>query len=123
MIPAEPPNAHEAAVIAAYQARLRELKPRWERNFLFIFLPGFLMFAIGGPGGLLLPGGQAHHNLWLIIPGVALCLIGGIRGFRLMSKYRRCPQCETFQQNEFRIPYRTCVGCGARLSSNWKEKG
>lgn len=115
------PTDHEAAIVAEYQSRLRELKPLWNRNFLLLFLPGFLLFAIGGPGGLLLPGGQANHNLWLIVPGLALCAVAGIRGVRLMLKYRRCPVCDRFQSVEMRIPYRRCLGCGSRLSHDWKE--
>ena len=111
----------EAAIIAEYLARLCELKPQWNRNFLLLFLPGFLLFGIGGPGGLLLPGGQPNHNLWLVVPGIALCVIGGIRGVRLMLKYRRCPVCNRFQTVEMRIPFRTCAGCGARLTNDWKE--
>lgn len=112
---------HEAAIVAEYLARLRELKPQWNRNFLLLFLPGFLLFVIGGPGGLLLPGGQANHNLWLIVPGIALCAAGAVRGVLLMLKYRRCPVCDRFQAVEMRIPYRSCMGYGARLSNDWKE--
>lgn len=115
------PTDHEAAIVAEYQTRLRELRPLWNRNFLLLFLPGFLLFVIGGPGGLLLPGGQASHNLWLIVPGIALCAAGAVRGMRLMLKYRRCPVCDRFQSVEMRIPYRSCLGCGARLSNDWKE--
>lgn len=115
------PTDHEAAIVAEYQARLRELRPLWNRNFLLLFLPGFLLFVIGGPGGLLLPGGQANHNLWLIVPGIALCAAGAVRGVWLMLKYRRCPVCDRFQSVEMRIPYRSCLGCGARLSNDWKE--
>lgn len=111
----------DARTVAEFHERLRELKPLWNRNFLLLFLPGFLLFGIGGPGGLLLPGAEANHNLWLIVPGIALCLIGAVRGAMLMSRYRRCPVCEKFQPPEFRIPFRTCLGCGAKLSNDWKE--
>jgi hypothetical protein len=116
-----PPSDRESAIVAEYLSRLRELKPLWNRNILLLFLPGFLLFAAGGPGGLLLPGGHANRNLWLIVPGIALCAIGAFRGVRLMLKYRRCPVCDRFQSVEIRIPYRTCTGCGARLTHNWKE--
>ena len=66
--------------IAEFQERRREFQRHWNRNWLFVFLPGFLLFAAGGPGGLLLPGGEAHHNLWLIVPGVCLGVIGMARG-------------------------------------------
>lgn len=115
------PTDQEAAIAAKYLSRLRELKPLWNRNFLLLFLPGFLLFVLGGPGGLLLPGGQANHNLWLIVPGIALCVAGAIRGVLLMLKYRRCPVCNRFQPVEMRIPYRCCLGCGSRLTNDWKE--
>lgn len=114
-------SERDAQAIEEFLERLRELKPLWNRNFLLLFLPGFLLFGIGGPFGLLLPGGQANHNLWLIIPGVVLCVIGGVRGFMLMWHYRRCPVCDKFQPPEMRIPYRVCLGCGTRLTTNAKE--
>ena len=116
-----PPADHESEIIAEYLARLRELKPLWTRNFLFFFLPGFLSFMLGGPGGLLLPGGRANHNLWLIVPGIVLCVIGGFRGVRLMLKYRRCPACDRFQDPAMQWPYRTCIRCGVKLTNDWRE--
>jgi len=80
-----------------------------------------LLFVIGGPGGLLLPGGKPNHNLWLIIPGIVLFMIGVVRGVLMMSHYRRCPVCDKFQPPEIRIPYRTCLGCGTRLTRSWRE--
>ena len=53
----------EAAIIAEYLARLRELKPLWNGNFSLLFLPGFLLFMVGGPDGLLLSGGKPNQNL------------------------------------------------------------
>jgi hypothetical protein len=107
--------------VAEFQARLREGKPLWNRNFLRLFLPGFLLFGFGGPLGLLMPGGRANNNRWMIFSGLALCLAGGARGAWLMWTYRRCPACGRFQRPEWRIPYRTCIGCGARLSMGVKD--
>jgi hypothetical protein len=115
------PTQSEQVTIEEFQQRLRELKPQWNRNMLFVFLPGFLLCGAGGPGGLLLPGGKANDNLWLIVPGIALCAIGLVRGAILLLRYRRCPQCNRFQNSEWRIPYRSCMGCGVRLSISVKD--
>ena len=85
-----------------------------------MFLPGFLLFAAGGPGGLLLPGGKANDKLWLIIPGIVLCVTGLVRGVILMYRYRRCPVCDAYQPNKIRMPHYQCMECGARLSNSWK---
>lgn len=103
--------------MTAFQERLNELKPLWTRNLLLVFLPGLVLFVIGGPGGLLLPGGDAGHNLWLIVPGIVLCVIGFLRGAMLMYHYRRCPVCDAFQANEIRVPRYLCLRCGARLTN------
>jgi hypothetical protein len=113
-------SERDAKATAEYLQRLRELKPLWNRNLLWIFLPGFLLFGIGGPLGLLLPGGKANHNVWLLIAGLALCVIGAVRGARLMWQYRRCPVCDRFQEPDMR-PYRVCPRCGTRLAGNWNE--
>jgi hypothetical protein len=114
-------SERDARAVAAFEAQLRELKPLWNRNFLLVFLPGIILFFVGGPGGLLLPGGHANDDLRLIIPGIVLCVIGGVRGFILMWRYRRCPECGEFQRPGFRFPYRTCMSCGVRLTRSWKE--
>ena len=60
----DPGKSTPDPVVEEYLARLRELQPLWNRNFLLLFLPGFLLFVIGGPGGLLLPGGQSKHGVF-----------------------------------------------------------
>jgi hypothetical protein len=114
-------SERDARTVAAFEAQLRELKPLWNRNFLLVFMPGIILFFVGGPGGLLLPGGHANDDLRLIIPGIVLCVIGGVRGCILMWRYRRCPECGEFQRSGFRFPYRTCMSCGVKLTSGWKE--
>lgn len=107
--------------VSAFQAQLRELKPLWNRNFLLLVLPGFVLFGWGGPFGLLLPAGVPHDIRWMIYSGIALFLAGAARGAWLMWTYRRCPACGRFQSPAWRMPFRTCLGCGVRLSMGVKD--
>ncbi len=115
------PAEHEMRIIKEFQDRLREFRPIWNRNILFIFLPGFLMFGAAGPGYLLIPGAQPVHAPWLLFSGIALCVIGGIRGAYLMAKHCRCPMCDKIQTPAKYFPYRKCLRCGTRLSVSWKD--
>jgi hypothetical protein len=101
----------EQDLIAEFQRRQREFKPRWNRNIGILFFPGFVLFLIGG---------QADR-LWLVIPGIGLCLAGAVRGLLLVLRYRRCPECGALQMPKMHAPYRTCEGCGSRLSTGFKD--
>jgi hypothetical protein len=76
----------------------------WNRNFLTIFLPGFVLFGAGGMANL----------KPVIVAGWATALFGLFRGWRLIVKYRRCPSCG-------RVDYKrlgaddTCHKCGTDL--------
>lgn len=91
------PAWREAAIIAQYLARLRELKPLWNRNFLLLFLPDFCCSSSMVPVACCCRGGRATHNLWLIVPGIALCALASIRGVRLMLKCRHRTVRDRFQ--------------------------
>ncbi len=107
--------------VVQFQEQLRESKPLWNRNILTVFLPGFLLFGWGGPLGLLTPTGKPHDIRWMIYAGIALCVVGAVRGAIIASRYWRCPVCNRFQSPQWRIPYRSCLGCGARLSMGIKD--
>jgi hypothetical protein len=51
--------------------------------------------------------------VWL---GMALFLFAMARGALLLHRHLRCPVCDYFQKPSWKIPYRSCAGCGARLS-------
>ena len=107
--------------VARFQEQLREFTPLWNRNILLFFLPGFLLFGWGGPLGLLTPEDKPHDIRWMIYTGIALCVVGAVRGAIIASRYRRCPVCNRFQLPEWRLAYRSCTGCGARLSLGVKD--
>jgi hypothetical protein len=96
--------------IAEFQRRRAEFQPQW-RQVGFIFFPGFILFLLGG---------QLNIRP-LLFPGIALCVIGAVRGAMLIFKYRRCPACGAFQKPRVHYPYRTCEGCGERLSVGAKD--
>jgi len=105
------PPRTEGEIIAAFQAQRREFQPRWRRAVGFVFFPGFILFLIGSQTGL----------LWLVIPGMGLCLVGAARGAMLVVRYRRCPFCGVIQFPKMQFPYRTCNGCDSRLSVGAKD--
>lgn len=98
--------------IAEFQRRRREFQPQWQRTVGFIFLPGFVLFVLGG---------QVASARALVYPGIALCLAGAARGAWLVFKYRRCPACGAFQKPKMYYPYRSCESCGERLSVGAKD--
>ena len=61
-MPETRPPETEAEIIAEFQRRRREFKPRWTRNVGLVFFPGFVLFLIGSQTDLLA----------LVIPGMAL---------------------------------------------------
>ena len=92
----------ESETIAEYQRRKREFQPLWNRNWLTLFLPGFVLFALGGPVG----------NVPLVaIAGFAICAAAAVRGMMLVLRYCRCPACDTVQWPAVYFPYRQCRGC------------
>lgn len=97
--------------IAEFQARRREFQPLWRRAVGYIFFPGFVIFLIG----------SQTDKLWLVIPGMALCLVGAARGAMLVFRYRRCPACGAIQFPRMYYPYRSCPTCGVRLSVGAKD--
>jgi hypothetical protein len=77
---------------------------RWNRIFLTIFLPGFLLFGVGG----------LTNQKPVILVGWATAALGVFLGWRLMLKYRRCPGCS--RVNFTRIgDDGTCFRCGTAL--------
>jgi len=108
-MPALEPES-DADTIAEFQRRKREFQPRWNRNFLIFALPGFVLFAVGGP--LEKP---------LSLAGMGLFLVAVVRGACYIFRYRRCPVCAGLQLPAWHSPYRSCGGCGARLSWGWKD--
>jgi hypothetical protein len=105
------PPRTEDEIIAEFQKRRRELQPHWKHTIGLVFFPGFVLFAIGGQ----------LDFLGLVIPGLILCLAGFARGVQLILRYRRCPVCNSVQLPKVYHPYRTCVGCGSRLSVGAKD--
>ena len=65
-------------------------------------------------------GGQTNVRPVVFI-GLAMCLVGAVRGAMLAFKYRRCPACGAFQKPKIHYPYRSCDGCGVRLSVGVKD--
>lgn len=108
----DPIDQGSAAIVEEYQERKREFQRLWNRNMLVGF-PGFVLFALGNP--LLL------DRQPLVIAGLALFGAALVRGVYLIFRYRRCPVCDRVQTPEWQFPYRTCTGCGARLSVGWKD--
>ena len=98
-------------VIAEFQERRRQFKSHWTRTWLFFFLPGFIMFAAS----------VLTDSSLLFIPGFGLCVFALARGFMLKMRFLRCPVCGKGQSSGVSFPYRTCAGCGTRLSHGWKD--
>jgi hypothetical protein len=117
------PNEAESRSIEAFQTRKKaDFQPRWNRNIACFFLPGLLLIVLGG--GLMesLNDGR-HGNLtgWLLALGAAFFFAGMLRGIVIMTRYLRCPNCERMQKPGWKLPYRSCAQCGARLSLGWKD--
>ena len=102
-----------AAIIAEYQERKRLFQRLWNRNMLLLATPGFILFALGNP--LVLDSNR------LVIAGLVLFGPAVACGAYFVFRYRRCPACDRVQTPEWRFPYRSCLGCGARLSVVWKD--
>ena len=97
--------------IVEYQRRRKELQPKWNRNVLFLALPALLLFGWAGETG--------RKPLALVAFGVFAA--AGYRGWRLWSRYRRCPECDAVQGGGLRFPYLSCRECGVRLSIGAKD--
>ena len=77
---------------------------RWNRNFLTVFLPGFLLFGAGGMANL----------KPVIVAGWATALFGLFRGWRLIVNTRRCPGCRRVNYSRLGADD-TCIRCGTEL--------
>jgi hypothetical protein len=76
----------------------------WNRNFLTIFLPGFLLFGVGGIANL----------KPVIVAGWATAAFGLFRSWRLIVKFRRCPDCRRVNYTRLGDDD-TCIRCGTEL--------
>jgi hypothetical protein len=103
------PRGEAEGIIEEFQRRSRAFQTEWNRNFLFLALPGFALFWLGlfveGPMRM----GLAGLGFLVFTGGLA-------RGVSLMMRGRRCPGCEAVQKPAIHIPWRSCAGCGVRLS-------
>ena len=99
---------HRTDAAEKYQKRRREFQPLWNRNFLLVALPGFVLFLLANPVLLDLEP--------LVFVGFPLFAFGLLRGFLLMRRYLRCPTCNRVQNFGRYYPNRQCLGCGADLS-------
>lgn len=95
-------------IVEEYQRRRREFQPLWNRNFLLVALPGFLLFLLGNPTLIDVPA--------LVFVGFPLFAFGLLRGLLIASRHLRCPTCDRFQPPQKALPNRVCLGCGAVLS-------
>jgi hypothetical protein len=107
------PNEITNAVVEEYQRRRREFQPLWNRNFLLVALPGFLLFLLGNPMMLDIPN--------LIFIGFPLFGYGMLRGLLIAKRHLRCPVCDRFQSPGKSLPNRVCLGCGAALSYGMED--
>jgi len=103
-----------AEVIEEFQRRSRAFQTEWNRNLLSLALPGFALFWLGlfieGPMGMGLPA-----------LGFLIFTAGLARGVRLMMRGRQCPACGAVQKPAMHFPWRSCAGCGVRLSHGVKD--
>jgi len=107
-------SGEAGAVIEEFQRRSRAFQAEWNRNFLFLALPGFALFWLGlfveGPIRM----GLAGLGFLVFAGGLA-------RGVSLMTRGRKCPACGVVQKPAVHIPWRSCAGCGVRLSHGVKD--
>jgi len=108
------PTGKAAEVIEEFQRRSLTFQTEWNRNFLFLALPGFALFWLG----LFIEG-----PLRMGLPALGLLIFsaGLARGVRLMMRGRQCPACGAVQKPAIHIPWRSCEGCGVRLSHGVKD--
>ncbi len=104
----------DTSAIEAFQESRRSFQARWNANFFRRMLPGFFVFgaALFTPDPLRLP---------LALLGLAGFLWGLGRGVALIFEGRRCPRCRTVQPTQIHFPYRSCPGCGVRLSEGVRD--
>jgi hypothetical protein len=83
--------------------RRGEFQRYWTRNFLFFFLPAFVVFATG----IVIESNRVALMGWVI------CVVAMVRGARIIWKYKRCESCGHVN---FRHPLNeNCRRCGASL--------
>ena len=85
--------------------RRGEFQRHWTRNFLFLYVPGFALFAAG----------IVTTSKPVIVAGWAVCLVGMARGYRILRKYKVCPSCRKFNKPRLGDDEYICQRCGAGL--------
>ena len=85
--------------------RRGEFQRHWTRNFLFLYVPGFALFAIG----------ILTESERVVLAGFAVCVVGMARGFLILRKYKVCPSCRKFNTARIGDDEYTCRRCGAAL--------
>jgi len=81
-----------------------EFQREWNRNFLTLFLPGFLIFGLGGVAG----------SKFVALAGWGVAALGGFKAFRLIVKYRTCPDCGSLNSPRLNSDD-CCIRCGGEL--------
>ena len=104
-------TVREEEIISTFQQNSKEMKPQWNRNWIFFGVPGFLLIAFG----------DETKTYPLLAAGLVLFAIAFVRSFRLYFRYMRCPACNALQQLALSYPYKICGSCGARLSHGMKD--
>jgi hypothetical protein len=80
-----------------------EFQRHWNRNFLTVSLPGFVVFGLGA---------ATNINV-IVVAGWLVVLASMVRSLILIVKYRRCSGCR--RVNGPRLNGDTCLYCGADL--------
>jgi hypothetical protein len=83
--------------------RRGEFQRYWTRNFLFFYLPAFVVFGIG----------IVTNSKRIALAGWVMCVVGLVRGARIIWKYKRCESCGRL--NFRHLLSENCWHCGAGL--------
>jgi len=119
-----PPSDTDRKIIAEYARRKKEFQLHWNRNMLTLGFPGFILFGLGGLGEGMLGRSPGNISVVVALVGFAIFAFALARGvFYYSSQYLRCPVCNKQQSPAIHFPYRSCDGCGQRLSEGWKDSG
>ena len=101
----------DGAVIDEFARRKVLFRKQWNRLIVFQWLPLFVVFGAIGYFGL-----DKSFPIVVIPLLVGVVAVVGLRAFRLVRTHHTCPVCDRWQRFGYFLPYRTCRGCGARLS-------